>query len=766
MKNPAGQNIILFNAIVLSLTIWVSGCTGLGKISDGDYLVKEYQIQLGEKENIAHYKKVKLALEEEISKAPNNTLLWMRPGVALHNTIGEPKKKKGFRNWLKNVVGSPPVLLDQQYCESLNETFRNRLYHQGYFNALSTYEIDKKGKTASVIYNIEAGKVYSIDTLIMPEKKDTLSGFLWTLNVESLIKKGAPYNLDILKNERTRIDRELKDRGYFYFKPDYIKFLADTTGEDHKVKLKLAIKDEISAESKMIFLIDSIVVVEDNRLKNYHPDTIRSGDYYIVTESNFMKPKYFLNSIFYQDGSNYSRTSHNNSLKQLTGLQSYRFVNILYAPSLQWDDRLNVSYIMTPATKMSVSAELNAVNKSNNFAGPGVKLSYTSKNFFRGGELFSVNFNGRFEKQVGNEVDDTAYEISMDANLSFPRIIPFGLRPRNKPYLPKSDITLGIGRFSRVSLYGFNTFVTSLNYYWKKNDFITHQLSPADISITNLTETTQAFEEFLQQNPSIRQSFDEQFIIGGVYSFTINKLPPEYPRRYFLNIGLDESGNIIYLLSRLSKSNREDDEPVSILGNKVSQFSRIRTDFRYYFKTGKESILATRLFAAAGIPYANSDVMPYVKQFYAGGTNSMRAFRARSLGPGSYVPPDSLQNVLVDQTGEIKLEANLEYRFPIAGFLKGALFSDIGNIWLVNEDSLRPGGKFDFSTFPEQIAVGMGLGLRIDLNLLVLRFDWAFPLRKPWLPQGDRWAFNEINIFDPKWRRDNLLWNISIGYPF
>lgn len=766
MKKLPKQNIILFNAIVLSLTIWVSGCTGLGKISEGEHLVREYQIDLNEKSDIDHYNKVKLALEEEINKPPNVKLLWMRPGVALHNTIREPKKKKGLRNWLKYKLGAPPVLLDHEFIVSLNATLVNRLYHQGYFNASSGYEIIKKKKTATVIYEIQAGKAYTVDTLIIPDRQDSLLQVIKSLGNETLIKKDKAYNLETLKSERDRIDRALKDRGYYYFRPDFIKFLADTTVGNHRVQLKLAIKDDVPSQSKMIYFIDSIVVVEDNKLQNYHPDTVKSGDYYIVSEEHFMKPKYFLNSIFYQHGSTYSRTGHNNSLKQLVGLHSYRFVNILYTPSMISDDRLNVSYIMTPAKKMSVSAELNAVNKSNNFAGPGVKLSYTNKNFFRGGELFSVNFNGRFEKQVGNEVDDTAYEISMDANLSFPRIIPFGLRPRNKPYLPKSDITLGIGRFSRVSLYGFNTFVTSLNYYWKKNDFITHQLSPADISITNLTETTQAFEEFLQQNPSIRQSFEEQFIIGGVYSFTINKLPPEYPRRYFLNIGLDESGNLIYLLSRLSKSNREDDKPVSILGNKVSQFSRIRTDFRYYFKTGKESILATRLFAAAGIPYANSDVMPYVKQFYAGGTNSMRAFRARSLGPGSYVPPDSLQNVLVDQTGEIKLEANLEYRFPIAGFLKGALFSDIGNIWLVNEDSLRPGGKFDFSTFPEQIAVGMGLGLRIDLNLLVLRFDWAFPLRKPWLPQGDRWVFNEINLLDPKWRRDNLLWNISIGYPF
>ena len=144
----------------------------------------------------------------------------------------------------------------------------------------------------------------------------------------------------------------------------------------------------------------------------------------------------------------------------------------------------------------------------------------------------------------------------------------------------------------------------------------------------------------------------------------------------------------------------------------------------------------------------------------------MRAFRARSLGPGSYTPPESQENILVDQTGDIKLETNIEYRFPIAGFLKGALFTDIGNIWLVNADSLRPGGEFKIDQFHNEIAVGLGIGLRIDVNLMVLRFDWAIPVREPWHSEGERWVFDEINLFDRRWRKDNLLWNVSIGYPF
>jgi hypothetical protein len=424
--------------------------------------------------------------------------------------------------------------------------------------------------------------------------------------------------------------------------------------------------------------------------------------------------------------------------------------------------------MMTPSKKMSVSAELNAVSKSNNFAGPGIKLSYKSRNFFRGAELFSINLNGRFEKQISGEKEgDTAYEVGIETTLDVPRLIPFMQHKRNKPFLPNANIMVGTGIFARVSLYKFSTYTTGLEYTWRKNEFLSHVIKPIDVSFTNLIDATDEFNIFLSLNPSIKKSFEEQFIIGSSYNFIINKLTEVNRAQYYVNVGVDPSGNFLALIGGItSRKENDPDKKVAAFGVPISQYFRIRTDLRYYFKTGKEARIATRLYAAAGIPYGNSSVMPYVKQFYVGGTNSMRAFRARSLGPGSYQPTDSLQNILVDQTGEIKLEGNIEYRFPIIGFLKGSLFSDIGNIWLVNADSLRPGGKFSWNNFHKELAVGLGFGLRIDVNLVVVRFDWAFPVRKPWLPEGNRWAFNEIDLFDKRWRKDNLLWNISIGYPF
>jgi len=761
------QNSFLPRVTLFAFLCVVSACTGLRKIPEGQYLLTKNDLTLRDKSVIYNYKKVSKALKEELKPEPNGKLLWMRPRLAFFNAFSEPKKEKGFKHWLKYKVGKAPVFLDEKTSANLNLAFENRLYHQGYFNATSKYKIVRKSKTAEQQYLVDANRPYKIDTLILPKMIDDLSTKISALSESSLIQKHDVYSLEVIKKERARIDEALKDQGYYNFDQDYLLFLADSIQGDHKVKLKLTIKEDAPASAGNIYKINTITVAEDFRLENYLPDTTIMEDFKIVSSTEYMKPKMFLNSIINEKGDLYSKTKHNNSLRQLMGLRSYKFVNARYNVSESGSNELDVSYLLTPSQRMSLSAEVNAVSKSNNFVGPGLILSYKSRNTFRGAELFSLNLRGRFEQQVsGEKQGDTAYEISADASLDVPKLMPFGLRKLNKPYLPNANITIGTGIYARVSLYRFNTFNSGLEYSWKKNNFLTHLFKPIDLSVTDLVDASDEFKEFLLLNPSIRQSFEEQFILGFSYNFIINKLQDTNKRMYYLNAGIDPSGNLIALFHNLFSSSEDPDKKITMFGTPISQFFRIRTDFRYYFKVGKEARLATRLYAGFGVPYGNSDVMPYVKQFYAGGTNSLRAFRARSIGPGSYVPPDSLNNVLVDQTGEIKLETNIEYRFPIAGFLKGALFTDIGNIWLVNEDTLRPGGKFELEKFHKELAVGLGFGLRVDVNLVVLRFDWAFPVRKPWLPENERWVFDQIDFFSRKWRKENILWNISIGYPF
>ncbi|MCK5137162.1 MAG: BamA/TamA family outer membrane protein [Bacteroidales bacterium] len=692
----------------------------------------------------------------------------MRPGLSIHNSIKEPQKEKGVKYWLKYKLGQPPVLFDEEICSKLNLTFENRLYHKGFFNSNSTFKIHEKKKTFQIEYFIQTNKVYKIDTVIFPEPIDQITQAINQSRTETFITKGMPYSLETLKEERKRIDQELKNLGYYYFTPDYLIFKADSMQGNHRVELKLLLKNDNPKESAEVFKINRVYVAEDFRLKNYLPDTSSYGNYTMISAENYMRPEVLLNSVFLQNDSLYSKTDHNNTLRQLMGIGAYKYVNARYTESPDKKDALDALLILTPSQKMSVSTELNAVSKSNNFAGPGMKLSFKSRNFLRGAEVFSINLNGRFEKQItGENEGDLAYEVSVDANLDIPRNFPFKIKKVSRPYVPFTSISTGTGIYSRQSLYKFQTYNTGLEYTWRKNRFLTQLFKPINISLTNLIDASEEFKQFLSQNPSLGKSFEEQFIIGTSYNFIYNHLNDPKKAQYYFSFGADPSGNMVGLIHKLTSGEKNSPEdPAKLFGLSVSQYLRFRIDSRYYIKTGEEATIATRLYGGVGLPYGNSTVIPYVKQFYAGGTNSIRAFRARSLGPGSYQPPDSLKNILIDQTGEIKMEANVEYRFPIIGYLKGALFTDVGNIWLVREDSLRHGGKFDLNTFYKELAVGVGVGLRIDVNLLVLRFDWAFPVRKPWLPENQRWVFHEINPFETHWRKENLVWNISIGYPF
>lgn len=725
-------------------------------------------IRIEDKENLENHRKVIDELKNELTPKPNGKFLWMRPRLVIYHSISELQKEKGFKHWLKYKLGQSPALYNEEVCPKLKLAFENRLYHRGSFNAHTYYTIQEKKKTVQIEYIVQSNVSYKIDTIIFPDPIDQITTAIHQSQSESLITRGASYNLEVLKEERKRIDIALENQGFYYFDPDYLLFKADSSQGGNRVKLKLVLKKDNPKESAEIYTLNKIYIAEDFKLKNYHPDTSSYGNYTILSAKNYMKTNIMLNAVFLQKDSIYSKKDHSNTLRQLMGTGAYRYVNVKYIESPDKKNTLDALLTLTPSQKMSVSSELNATNKSNNFAGPGMKLSFKSRNFLRGAELFSVNLQGRFEKQINGEKEsDTAYEISVDASLDLPRIIPFKSEKISKPYAPFTSISIGTGIYARMSYYKFHTFNTGLEYTWRKNKYLTHKFKPIDISLTDLLDATDKFEDFLLLNPSIRKSFEEQFIIGASYNFIYNHLSDPTKARYYFSFGADPSGNLVGLIHNITSSESTSPDTAKVFGKPVSQYFRFRIDARYYIKTGKEALIATRIHGGIGLPYGNSTVMPYVKQFYSGGTNSIRAFRARSLGPGTYTPPkDGLENVLIDQTGEIKLEANAEFRFPIVRYLKGALFTDVGNIWLAHEDSLRPGGKFDVDTFYKEIAVGLGVGLRIDVDLVVLRFDWAFPVRKPWLPEGERWVFNEINLFDSCWRKDNLLWNISIGYPF
>jgi len=304
----------------------------------------------------------------------------------------------------------------------------------------------------------------------------------------------------------------------------------------------------------------------------------------------------------------------------------------------------------------------------------------------------------------------------------------------------------------------------NFSYAWRESIRKEHALDLLEVAYVRSGGISDEYQLELDQNPNLRHAIEKQFIIGPNYVFTFtNTMEQQRKNTMYLRAGLDLSGNILGLVNG---ANYKEGKVYNFLNAPIAQYVRTEADFRNYTKVGMSSEIAARAMVGFGYAYGNSRAMPYIKQFYVGGPNSLRAFRARTVGPGSY-QAESIgeENFIPDMTGDIKIELNAEYRKKLVSIVHGAAFVDVGNIWLVNEDENKPGAKFS-KNFLSEMAVGAGVGLRFDLTFLVLRTDLAIPLRIPYLPKGDRWVMDKIDLGDKEWRKNNLIFNLAIGYPF
>jgi outer membrane protein assembly factor BamA len=755
--------------LIAGLSVLMSGCTGLKKLPEGEYLFTGHSVKFDSTSLLTSKKATLNELNDLVSPSPNTKFLWMRPFLSIHNMVKEPDRDKGLRYWLKYKLGKPPALLSEVKVDLISDAMTNRMENRGYFQASTTHNVEKKKKTATVDFEIYLHPPYTLRNISFPKGNDDLPGEIGNNKEASLLNSGDQYNLDVFRKERERIEEILKNKGYFYFNPSHIIFEADTTVGDRQIDVGLTLKEDMPSNARKDFRLNDIYVFDDYALSDYNPDTLIVDDYFYVTNRSMIRPRTVLKSVFLQKDSLYARRDHFNTLNNLMGLGIYKFANIRFKTSDEGEGLLDADIFLTPGDRMSLRMETNATIKSNNFAGPGIRINYKDRNIFRGAEILSVTLGGRFESQIsGPSKGDTSFEITLDASLTLPDIVPFDFDKTPREFVSNTIINIGGGLFSRVELYRLNSFNASYGFSWRPSRKRSFEFKPIDISYTQLTKSSDEFETYLTENPNIRKSFEEQLIPGASFQVVFSDLFRQDQRtNFFYLTGIDISGNLAGVIKNAAGSEvHGDDDQYHILGVPYSQFVRIKNDLRYFIRVGRTKKLAMRLQVSAGLPYLNSTTMPYIKQFYVGGTTSVRAFRARSVGPGTYALPDSVKRMFVDQSGDIKVETSLEYRFPIYSYFKGAFFVDAGNIWLTYSDEQRPGSKFRFNSFYRELAIGAGLGLRIDIDFFVIRFDLAFPLRRPDLPENERWVFGDMDFGSGKWRSDNLILNIAIGYPF
>ncbi|MNX24110.1 Outer membrane protein assembly factor BamA [compost metagenome] len=756
---------------LLLLVFFGTSCSNTKYLAEGELLYTGAKIKIEGNETS---KKEKLELKSELNKLvrpkPNSDILGLRPKLFIYNIAGTPKKEKGIRHWLKTKVGEAPVLYSQVDLEYNKSVLQNFAENNGSFKIQVSVDSVQKGKTVEANYNVSSIKKFKIKTVKFPEDSSEISREVRNTSRRSLLKKGDDYSLDIIKKERVRIDTKLKEKGFFYFNPDYLKIQVDSTVANHEVDLIVKVKNEAPKLSKEQYKINKIIIYPNYSISNdslvIKPDSvIKHNDFTIIGGENLFKPKIFDRALYFKKDDLYNRTNHNLSLSRLVSLGTFKFVKNQFKVADTIGNYLDAYYYLTPFKKKSISFEILAKTNDANYTGTELNANWSNRNAFKGAELLTVSVFGGFEVQVSGQNEGyNVYRLGTESNLIWPRIIaPFQIKS-SSAFVPKTKATLGYEFQNRTQLYTLATFNTAFGYLWKANERKEHHLNLTEITYARPENVTALYEEQMAQNPSLEKVIEKQLVFGPTYSFTYsNTMKKKLTNTFYNKISVDFSANITGLLTG---ANGKAGDTIKVFGVPFSQFVKIENEFRHFLKLSKESQLASRLIVGAGFAYGNLEEMPYIKQFFIGGTNSIRAFRARSLGPGSYYDP-AMQNdsIAEDQSGDLKLEFNTEYRAQLFGKLKGALFIDAGNIWLLSDDPDKPGSKFS-KDFMNDIAVGTGVGLRFDLSFLILRTDFAFPIRKPYLPDGERWVIDDINFGSGSWRNENLIFNLAIGYPF
>jgi len=741
----------------------ISSCTGLRAVPEGDLLYTGAKVKIEDKD-IA--RKEKKAIETEIKELlvpkPNKSILGLRPSLFFYNLAGDVKKEKGFRHWLKYKLGKEPVLFSKVDLDYNSDIIQNYIENIGYFNATTIADSTKNGKKAKAEYAITLRKQYKIKSITLPNDSTILSKEINKSMDKTLLKVGKPYNLQYIKNERTRIDIRLKEKGFFYFDENYIFFQVDSTVANHEVDLILKLKNEIPAIAQKQYRINNINIYPNftinDTLKTSKDSVIVYKDFTIYDKERLFKPKIYDRALYFHKEDLYNRTNHNLSLNRLITLGTFKFVKNQFTTVEGKDGYLDANYYLTPLPRKSIRVEVLAKTNSANYNGSEINVNWSNRNTFRAAELLTISAFGGIEVQISGQNNGfNVYRFGGEANLIWPRFItPFRIES-SSGFVPRTKLHLLYEKQIRKQLYNLNTFKSSFGYLWKENERKEHELKVTEITFVNSTNVTDLYNQQITDNESLAKVIEKQLIFGPTYSYTYtNTMLKQKKHTFYFKGSMDLSGNAAGLLMGANSST----EPKKILDVPFSQFIKIESDFRHYLNLGGELQLASRAIFGVGFAYGNSRELPFIKQFFIGGTNSIRAFRARSIGPGTF--DGNIQNTgfLPDQSGDVKLELNTELRGKIYNFIKGAVFIDAGNIWLLNDNPLKPGSQFN-GKFLEQLAIGTGVGLRFDFSFLILRTDLAFPLKYPSSKE-----FNSINLFDNSWQKNNLVFNLAIGYPF
>jgi len=757
--------IFIFLSILL-----LAACSNTRFLTEDQLLYTGSQkVKITESTKGTNTAEVKMLAKSLTDARVNNSLFDRRVlppiGLWVHN-YWELKEDRKFGNWIHSRLASPPSLISDVNPELRVQKIESDLFDLGYFQARAWSVVDtssRNSKKARVSYFIDLSYPYTYNTIDIISDHGPVDTLMSLGELDKQIKPGDQFNLVKLKEGRDALARLIQNYGLLYFTPDFIALDMDTTVGVHQMDLEVRKRNNLPPELLARYKIHELIlqISRPSDSASVSLDTLQFEDLSIVSSGEYVKPGILSAAVFFKRGEYYSYDAFENTTTRLNGLGIFSYVRISYETS--GEDSLNrqvdVKIDLVMADNISSEFEANVVTKSTGFTGPAITAGVAHVNAFRGAAKINLRVNGGIEWQWGQKKEDQlgtfSYDLGLSSSLTFPRLILPAKRKNDlSRLLQQTSVNLDVNLLNRTAYYKMFSAKTFLNYKWSNRREIQHSYSPLYINSVFLLASTPAFDSVINENIYIKKSFEEQFIVGMKYDFTYDNTFKPRPHNIYFQGGLGTSGNLLDLIN--GRFNDPNDRPYSFFNNVYAQYIKLTSDFRYYINRFNKT-LAFRLYAGVGIPYLNSTVLPYVEQFFSGGAYSVRGFTARTLGPGSFYEANSSY---IDQSGDVKLEGNLEFRFGISKVLKGAIFVDAGNIWLMNEDENRPGAKFDLNGFYRQLAIGSGVGLRFDFTFFVVRADLGFPVRIPYTIDDSHWQIANGKAFS------SGLFYLAIGYPF
>lgn len=700
------------------------------------------------------------------------------------------KESPTFLESLRDI-GEAPVILDSALTEQTRNQLSKYLFSKGFFNNAVTDSIkfDRKTKKAIVNYNLIPKSPYIINSITYQMDDPKLGELILKDTVKSILKRGMIYDTEKFQEERQRITNHALNNGYFYFENAYLKYDIDSNFNNRSISVKLILKkfsrqysssnDSLVYVNHTKFKIENVYVITEavsgNLREAAFKDTLRfakSDAIFLLNKKLAYRPSLIYSNIDIHKDHLFRKDTAEITYKALLGLGIFKNVTIQFLKSLDNNSKLDCYIVCIPLIKQSITAETEGINTSGNLGVDG-SLVFQNKNFFKGGELFEIKFQGAFiaQRQFNNDKNPNINEIQKtfntiqfgpEATFSVPRaFFPFSLLPFKKEMAPHTFVKTSVNYQARPE---FSRVITDVNYGFNFKTFqnrLRHDLVPFQAYLVR-ADLQQSFKDDLSrlQDAFLLNSFQDHITTLSKYGVTyISKENTNTSKRAvsYVRLNLQSSGNILRQYFKSTGAKTDSLDRYLIFGIPFAQFLKADIDYRIYIPVRKKSRIVYRLAGGIGKPLANLGVLPYEQSFFSGGPNSVRAWRARTLGPGGYDPRTS--STRYDKIGDILLEGNFEYRFHIIKSFNGAFFVDAGNIWRLQKDETKPNAEFLVDDFYKQIAIGSGMGIRWDLSFFVLRLDLAVPIRDPKYDPVSRWTFDK-----KPWKE--IVANFGIGYPF